>query len=408
VLDLSRVLAGPFATMVLADLGADVLKVERPGTGDDTRTWGPPFHSSGDAAYFLSVNRNRRSVALDLTSPSSLAVVSTLVAHADVVIENFLPQHLQRLGLDEVRQRCPQTVWVSIRGAGSDGPDGLRPGYDVMVQARSGLMGVTGFPKTGPTKVGVAIADVVTGLYAAVAALSGVVARSGAVTPPEAVTPSEARSGGAQADAGPGSRASHIEVPLLESAISALVNQAANHLIGGLDPRPLGNDHPNIAPYGPVACADRPLVVGAGNDRQFVALCTTIGVPELAADARFAANADRVAHREELRVALEQTFVTRRAVDWQVELEGAGVPCAPVNSVAEALADPHVAEVGLVEEVDHPDGPIRLVGSPLLVDGARPAVRRPPPLLGQHTEEVLRSLGLEPGTIAALRAKGDR
>jgi crotonobetainyl-CoA:carnitine CoA-transferase CaiB-like acyl-CoA transferase len=383
VLDLSRVLAGPFATMVLADLGADVVKVERPGTGDDTRRWGPPFHpdADGDAAYFLSVNRNRRSLALDLTTPDGAAVCTTLAGHADVVVENFLPRHLERLGLDRVRAARRHAVWVSVRGAGSGGPAGQLPGYDVMVQARSGLMGVTGFPETGPTKVGVAIADVITGLYAAVSALAGIIGR--------------------QTGGGP-----VIEVPLLESAISALVNQAANHLIGGTAPGPLGNAHPNLAPYGPVACADRQLVIGAGNDRQFAALCAAIGHPEVAADPRFATNADRVTARAALDEVLARIFATRDAGAWRTELEAAGVPCAPVNAMGEVFTDPHVEAVGLVEEIEHDGGTLPLVGSPLLVDGARPPIRRPPPRLGEHTDAVLHALGLDGDAVAALRSRG--
>jgi crotonobetainyl-CoA:carnitine CoA-transferase CaiB-like acyl-CoA transferase len=386
VLDLSRVLAGPFATMVLADLGADVIKVERPGGGDDTRRWGPPFHPtgrpSGDAAYFLSVNRNRRSIALDLADPDGAAVCRALAREADVVVENFLPAHLERLGLADLREELPDAVWVSVRGAGTGGPAAALPGYDVMVQARSGLMGITGHPATGPAKVGVAIADVVTGLYAAIAALAGLVGRAGS---------------------GTGLR---VEVPLLESAISALVNQAANHLIGGLIPGPLGNEHPNLAPYGPVPCADRPLVIGAGNDRQFASLSAAIGRPELAEDPRFATNADRVANREALARALADVLRTRSADAWRGDLEAAGVPCAPVNAIDEVFTDPHVAAVGLVQDVEHPDGPLRLVGSPLLVDGVRPAIRRAPPRVGEHTDEVLRGLGLDDEAITALRARG--
>lgn len=382
VLDLSRVLAGPFATMVLGDLGADVLKVERPGGGDDTRRWGPPFHGA-DAAYFTAVNRNRRSLTLDLGDRAGRAVVQRLARAADVVVENFLPRHLASLGLDRLRDTHPGPVWVSVRGAGSDGPDADLPGYDVMVQARGGLMGITGHPGTGPTKVGVAIADVVTGLYAAVAALAGLVARG--------------RDG-----AGAGA----IEVPLLESAVSALVNQAANVLVAEIVPAPMGNDHPNIAPYGPVPCADRALVVGAGNDAQFARLAEVAGLPGLAQDPRFAANSDRVANRAALAAVLAEAFGADTAEGWQVRLRAAGVPCAPINDLAAVLADPQIRAAGLVQEVDSPAGPLRLVGSPLLLDGVRPHVRRAPPTLGQHTDQVLTALGLDSTTIGALRARG--
>ncbi len=375
VLDLSRVLAGPFATMVLGDLGADVVKVERPDTGDDTRRWGPPF--AGDAAaYFLSVNRNRRSLTLDLNDPDGAAIVACLARNADVVVENFLPRHLASLGLERLRDER-QAVWVSVRGAGGDGPDGELPGYDVMVQARSGLMGITGHPGTGPVKVGVAMADVVSGLYAAVAALAGLVGRSPGYAPV-------------------------IEVPLLESAISALVNQAANYLIGGVVPGPLGNDHPNLAPYGAIACKDRPLVVAVGNDAQYARLCAAIGRDDLAGDPRFATNADRLAHRAELSEALAATLATAPAAEWQDRLEAVGVPCARVNTMDAVFDDPHVQAVGLVQEIDG----VPMVGTPLRVDGVRGRIRRAPPALGEHTARILVGLGIAETTVAKLRERG--
>lgn len=381
VLDLSRVLAGPFATMVLGDLGADVLKVERPGRGDDTRHWGPPFHGD-DAAYFLSVNRNRRSLTLDLGDELGRAIVRRLVAKADVVVENFLPRHLVSLRLQSLRDDPDGPVWIAIRGANSTGPDGERPGYDAMVQARSGLMSITGEVGGQPLKVGVAIADVVTGLYAAVSALAGLVARSR------------------------GGRLGTVEVPLLEAAVSALVNQAANHLIGGEVPRPAGNEHPNISPYGPLRAADGLLMVGAGNDVQFRRLCTVLGRTELSDDPRFASNADRVAHREQLHSLLEATFVERSRATWIPLLEQAGVPFAPIQSLDEVFSDPHVKSVALVEEMDHPAGPLPQVRSPLLLDGERAPLHRSPPTVGQHTDEVLLGLGLDPATVRRLRDRG--
>ena len=366
VLDLSRVLAGPFCCTVLADLGADVLKVERPGVGDDTRHWGPPFHGD-DAAYFFSVNRDRRSLALDLTTPAGRAVVARLVASADVVVENFLPRHLEALGLAELREEAA-AVWVSVRGAGGDGPDGDKPGYDVMAQARGGLMSVTG--TTGPTKVGVAVADVVSGLYAAVGAVAGLVARD------------------RRAD-GPPLR---VEVGLLEASIAMLVNQASNALVAGVVPRPSGNDHPNIAPYGPVPCADTELVLGAGNDAQFAALARAVG---LVPQAQWATNAGRVADRVALQHALSAALRERTAREWVPVLAAAGVPCAPVQDLQAVQDDPQVVATGLVQEVDHPAGAVRVVGSPYRLDEQRPRVRRAPPLLGQHTAEVLTALGLD-------------
>lgn len=372
VLDLSRVLAGPYCCLVLADLGADVLKVERPGVGDDTRHWGPPFHGE-DAAYFLSVNRDRRSVALDLTTTAGQAVVTRLVEAADVVVENFLPRHLRSLGLDDLRTRA-DAVWVSVRGAGGDGPDGEKPGYDVMAQARSGLMSVTG--TTTPTKVGVAVADVVSGLYAAVGAVAGLVARDR----PQSATQAEDR------------RPLRVEVGLLEAAVAMLVNQAANALVGGVVPRPAGNDHPNIAPYGPLPCADADLVVGAGNDAQFVALCRAVG---LVPQPQWSTNAGRVADRTALSDALAGALGRRTAAEWVPVLTAAGVPSSPVQDLAAVQDDPQIVATGLLQQVAHPAGPVRVVGSPYRLDEQRPRVRRAPPTLGEHTVEVLRALGLD-------------
>jgi crotonobetainyl-CoA:carnitine CoA-transferase CaiB-like acyl-CoA transferase len=371
VLDLSRVLAGPYCCMVLADLGADVVKVERPGVGDDTRHWGPPFHGD-DAAYFFSVNRDRRSLTLDVTTSAGRAVVTRLASAADVVVENFLPHHLRALGLDRLRESA-DAVWVSVRGAGGDGPDGGKPGYDVMAQARSGLMSVTG--TTEPTKVGVAVADVVTGLYAAVGALAGLLARQG------------------KSD---GRTPLRIEVGLLEAAVSMLVNQAANALVGGVVPSYAGNDHPNIAPYGPVPCADRPLVVGAGNDAQFAQLCAAIG---LVPQPTWATNAGRVADRGRLGAGLAEVFVRRPAHEWAAALSAVGVPCAPVQDLGSLPDDPQLVANGQLQRVAHPAGDVRVVGSPYRLDGERPQVRRAPPLLGQHTADVLAALGLSSAQI---------
>jgi len=359
VLDLSRVLAGPYAAMVLADLGADVLKVERPGLGDDTRRWGPPFHGA-DAAYFFSVNRDRRSLTLDLSRPPGALVASRLAEAADVVIENFLPRHLVALGLADLRSRT-SAVWVSVRGAGGEGPDADKPGYDVMAQARSGLMSVTGTSE--PTKVGVAVTDVVTGLYAAVGALAGLLAR----------------------------RPLRVEVGLLEAAVSTLVNQASNALVGGVVPTFAGNDHPNIAPYGPVPCADAPLVLGAGNDAQFAGLCAAVG---LAPEPGWATNAGRVADRIALADALALVLAGRTARDWAQVLDAAGVPCAPVQHVGQLAQDAQLVADGLLQTVPHPAGEVTVVGSPYRLDGVRPRVRRAPPLLGEHTTQVLTALGL--------------
>ena len=379
VLDLSRVLAGPYATMVLADLGADVLKVERPGVGDDTRRWGPPFRG-GDAAYFLSVNRGRRSVALDLTRPDHQRVLGRLMGAADVVVENFLPRHLARFGLDPAAAAAerPELIWASIRGAGGDGPDAESPGYDAMVQARSGLMSITGSRGGEPTKVGVAVGDVVTGLHTAVAILAALRHRD--------------LSGQGQL----------IEVPLLESTIALLVNQAGNYLIGGKVPAPLGNHHPNIAPYGAYRCADTLLMIGVGNDAQFAKLCQVLDLPDLPGDARFAGNRDRVEHADALTAAIEARLAGDTADAWRKRLGSAGVPVAPVNSLDKVFADEHVRAVGLVAEVDHPTGALPQVRSPVRMSATPPTVGLPPPLLGQHTGAVLAALGYDPAEIAAL------
>jgi crotonobetainyl-CoA:carnitine CoA-transferase CaiB-like acyl-CoA transferase len=359
VLDLSRVLAGPYCCMVLADLGADVLKVERPGLGDDTRRWGPPFHGD-DATYFFGVNRDRRSIALDLTTLAGRAVVARLVQEADVVVENFLPKHLRALGLEQLRDSS-SCVWVSVRGAGGEGPDAEKPGYDVMAQARSGLMSVTGTHE--PTKMGVAIADVVTGLYAAIGAVAGLASR------------------------GP----LKVEVGLLEAAIATLVNQGSSAFIGGVVPTPIGNSHPNLAPYGPFQCADTALVIGAGNDAQFRALCSVL---DLDPSPMWASNSGRVTDRPAMVAALEAVLTTRAAAEWAPLLTSAGVPCGVLQDLGSLPSDPQVLATGQLQSLPHPAGDVTVVGSPFRFDGVRPRVHDAPPTLGQHTREVLAALAL--------------
>jgi crotonobetainyl-CoA:carnitine CoA-transferase CaiB-like acyl-CoA transferase len=373
VLDLSRILAGPFAATVLSDLGADVIKVERPGTGDDTRRWGPPFRG-GEATYFLSVNRNRRSITLDLQAEEGREILSRLVGAADVVLENFLPHQLVALGLDAMRCANPHVAWVSIRAASSDGPLGALPGFDAMAQARSGLMSITG--TDAPTKVGVAIADVVTGLYAAVAALALLLRK------------------------GRGDAPSVAEVPLLECALAALVNQAANYLLADVTPGRMGNEHPNLAPYGSFECSDGWLFVGAGTDRQFRSLADVLGL----GDARFATNALRIEHRVELNDLIARALAGEPRAVWGARFDDAGVPWAPVNDVAEAFADEHVRAVGLVGTVAMGDDTIAQVRSPIAIDGARPEPRSAPPSLGQDTAAILRHLGYDTDRIEKLRA----
>lgn len=371
VLDLSRVLAGPYATMVLADLGADVVKVEHPERGDDTRHWGPPF-AEGEAgaresAYFLSVNRNKRSVAADLKSEAARERVARLAAGADVVVENLRRGALEALGLgyEAVRETNPGVIYCSITGFGP-GPDADRPGYDFLVQARGGVMGITGPEGGEPTKVGVAVADIVCGLYASTAILAALYRRS---------------------QTGEGSR---IEVPLFESTLSWLANRAQGYLISGTDRGRLGNAHPTIVPYQTFGASDRKLALAVGNDAQFGRLCAALGRPELAADPRYATNPTRVANRGDLIAALQTEFSGRTADEWVALLREAGVPCGPVNELTDVFSDEHVLASGMLQQVDHPAvSPLWILASPLLIDGERPQIRRPPPTVGQHTDEVL-------------------
>jgi crotonobetainyl-CoA:carnitine CoA-transferase CaiB-like acyl-CoA transferase len=367
VLDLSRVLAGPYATMVLADLGADVIKVEHPERGDDTRQWGPPF-AGGEAVYFLSVNRNKRSIGVDLKSEEGLEKVKGLAAGAGVVIENMRRGALEKLGLgyEVLKELNPDLVYCSITGFGP-GEDEERPGYDFLIQARAGIMGITGFPEPEgePTKVGVAIADIVCGLHAAIAILAALHKR-------------EATGEGAR-----------LEVPLFESTLSWLANRGQEYLVSGEDKGRMGNGHPTIVPYQTFDASDKQIAVAVGNDAQFKRLCEAIGYEDLADDELFATNPDRVANREELVGNLQQRFSERAAEEWVEEIRAAGVPCGPVNTLAEALADGHLSSTDMLQTVEHPlAGTLRMLASPVLVDGERPPVRRPPPTLGQHTGEI--------------------
>ena len=367
VLDLSRVLAGPYATMVLADLGADVVKVEHPERGDDTRQWGPPF-AGGESAYFLSVNRNKRSIGVDLKDAEGLERVKELAADADVVIENMRRGALEKFGLgyETLKKLNPGLVYCSITGFGP-GKDDERPGYDFLIQARAGIMEITGFPEPDgePTKVGVAIADIVCGLYAATAILATLRRRE---------------------TTGDGAR---IEVPLFESTLSWLANRGQEYLVSGEDKGRMGNGHPTIVPYQTFDASDKQIAVAVGNDAQFKRLCEAIGRKDLAEDERYATNPDRVANREQLVEALQGEFFDRTADEWVGRIRGAGVPCGPVNTLAEALADEHLSSTDMLREVEHPAaGMLEMLGSPVLVDGERPPIRRPPPTLGQHTGEV--------------------
>ena len=367
VLDLSRVLAGPYATMVLGDLGADVIKVEHPERGDDTRHWGPPFAGEGEvreSAYFLAVNRNKRSVGIDLKDAEGLEWVKKLAAGADVVIENWKRGALEKLGLgyEALRGANPALIYCSITGFGP-GPDEERPGYDFLVQARGGVMGITGQPGGEPTKVGVAISDIVCGLFASNAILAALHRR---------------------AASGEGAR---IEVPLFESTLGWLANRGQEYLISGEDKGLIGNAHPSIVPYQTFDASDKPLVVAVGNNTQFARLCEVLGRPELAEDERYATNPDRVANREALISELQREFSKRSADEWAGEIRAAGVPSGPVNTLADVFADEHVKGSGILQNIDHPSaGHLDMLASPILVDGGRLPIRRPPPTLGQHTD----------------------
>jgi len=370
VLDLSRVLAGPYATMVLGDLGADVIKVEHPERGDDTRHWGPPFAGEGEAresAYFLAVNRNKRSIGVDLKAPEGLERVKKLAAGADVVIENWRRGALEKLGLgyEALRAKNPGLVYCSITGFGP-GPDEERPGYDFLVQARGGVMGITGQPGGEPTKVGVAISDIVCGLFASNAILAALHRRDAT---------------------GEGSR---IEVPLFESTLGWLANRGQEYLVSGEDKGLIGNAHPSIVPYQTFDASDKPLVVAVGNNSQFAGLCKALGRPELAEDERFATNPDRVANRETLVSELQEEIGKRPADEWAEEIRAAGVPSGPVNTLADVFADDHVRGSGILQDIVHASaGPLKMLASPILIDTERLPIRRPPPTLGQHTDETL-------------------
>ncbi|MFC4561489.1 CaiB/BaiF CoA transferase family protein [Nocardiopsis mangrovi] len=388
VTDLSRVLAGPYATMLLADMGAEVVKVEHPGHGDDTRAWGPPS-AGGEAAYYLAVNRGKRSLAVDVKDPDGLAAVRELCAGSDVVVQNFRPGVIERLGLDHaaVSRRNPAVVYCSITGFGPGHTPEGRPGFDLIVQAESGLMAVTGDADGPPAKVGVAITDVLTGLNAAVAVLGALV---------------RARATG---------RGEHVTVSLINSALSSLVNVAQNALVTGEEPGRFGNAHASIVPYQAFPTADSEIVIAAGNDALYRRLCEVLDRPDLAADARFATNPERVAHRAELVGEISATLRTRPAAAWTGLLLEAGVPVGRVRGVLDAVRTAEAAGDDVLLATDHPlAGRLETVRAGFRTDsapaGAAGAPAAPPPLLGQHTSRVLAELGLPADRIDAMLARG--
>ncbi len=394
VLDLSRIMAGPWASQILADLGADVIKIERPGRGDDTRSWGPPFlkdadgNPTSDAGYFLCVNRGKRSVTLDISQPEGQAVIRRLAQDSDVVLENFKTGTLQRYGLtyENLSVENPGLVYVSVTGFGQDGPRKNQAAYDFMIQAMGGLMSVTGEaddkPGGGPQKVGVPIVDLMTGMYAAVAVLAALAKRN---------------------ETGKGD---FIDLAMLDVQLAFLANQAMNYLLSGKAPKRHGNSHPNIQPQNVYPCRDGFIAVAVGNDGQFVKFAETLGRPDLASDARFARNADRVTNLAAMNEIIIDTLDKDDMVAWVAKFESAGVPCGPINTIPDLLAEPQVKHRGMVRNLAHPvAGEVPQVVSPMRFRNSPLNFNAPPPTLSQHTDEVLRELGMDDAEIDGLREK---
>jgi crotonobetainyl-CoA:carnitine CoA-transferase CaiB-like acyl-CoA transferase len=396
VLDLSRVLAGPWAGQILADLGAEVIKIERPGNGDDTRAWGPPFlkdprgENTSEAAYYLSANRNKQSVTIDFTQPEGQKLVRELAAKSDIVIENFKVGGLKAYGLDyeSLQLENPRLIYCSITGFGQTGPYAKRAGYDFMIQGLGGLMSLTGLAEgedgAGPVKVGVALTDILTGLYSTSAILAALAHRD---------------------LGGPGQ---HIDMALLDVQVACLANQAMNYLTTGVSPRRLGNAHPNIVPYQDFPTADGDFILTVGNDSQFRKFAEVAGHPQWTDDPRFSTNKQRVAHRAELIPLIRQATVFKTTAEWVAALEVAGVPCGPINDVAQVFADPQVQFRGLKVELPHAlGGSVPQVASPIRLSATPVEYRRAPPLLGEHTLEVLTGvLGLSDTDVITLREAG--
>ncbi|MDB5748819.1 MAG: CoA transferase [Massilia sp.] len=396
VLDLSRVLAGPWCSQNLADLGADVIKIERPGSGDDTRAWGPPYardadgNNTSEAAYYLSANRGKRSVTVDIASPEGQALIRELARDSDVVIENFKVGHLKRYGLDydTLKAIKPDLVYCSITGFGQDGPYAHRAGYDFLIQGMGGLMSVTGerdeLPGGGPQKAGVALTDLMTGMYATIAVLAALTHRD--------------RTGVGQ----------YIDMALLDTQVAMLANVGSNYLNSGKAPRRWGNAHANIVPYQTFACSDGHIIVAAGNDGQYQKFVEAGGRRDLALDPRFATNPLRVQNRDLLVPLLADMVATRRRDEWIAILEAVGVPCGPINDVGEVFANEQVQARAMAVELPHPSaGKVTLVRSPMKMSATPATSVMAPPLLGQHTDEVLRDvLGKSGDEVAALRERG--
>jgi crotonobetainyl-CoA:carnitine CoA-transferase CaiB-like acyl-CoA transferase len=395
VLDLSRVMAGPWAGQLLADLGAEVIKVERPGLGDDTRAWGPPFlptvdgTQSRESGYYLSVNRGKRSLTLAIDKPEGQEIVRSLAARSDILLENFKVGTLARYGLgyDDLKTINPRLIYCSVSGFGQTGPKAQKLAYDFLIQAMGGLMSITGEtddrPGGGPQKVGIPILDLMTGMYTTVAVLAALAGR-------------EASGLG-----------DYIDVAMFDVQAAVLANQAMNYLMSGRTPRRQGNRHPNIMPQDVFRCRDGDVVVAVGNDGQFAKMCQAVGRPKIGIDPRFAKNPDRVTHKDELIPLLASIFADWARADLVAAMERAGVPCGPINSIPEVFEDPQIKHRGMQIDLPHPSvGKVPLVGSPLKFASAEPNYERAPPMLGQHSDEVLRELGLADDEIAKLRRNG--
>ena len=382
VLDLTRVVAGPYCSMFLGDLGAEVVKVEQPGAGDDTRGWGPPF-AGGESAYYLCINRNKQSLTLDLKSKRAVELLRDLVKAADVIIENFRPGTMERLGLGEkeLRELNPRLIYASLTGFGADGPMSDWPGYDLIVQAWGGLMSITGTPEGEPVKVGVAIIDLVAGLMLGKAVAAALFARE---------------------KIGVGQR---IDTSLLEAEVASLINVGSNYLVGGKVPTRWGNAHPNIVPYQNFQTADGYLVIGVASEVIWKRFCEAVGQRDLINDPRFADNSKRVENRSELIAILSKTFLQRRNDAWFKSLTDAEVPCAPVQTIDQVFQAPQVLQRGMLIEVDHPTaGKVRMAGIPVKFSVTPASVRMPPPLLGEHNDAILRTwLGMSAASIDELK-----
>lgn len=384
VLDLSRVLAGPFCTQLLGDMGAEIIKVERPGSGDDTRQWGPPwFH--GESAYFLSCNRNKKSLTLNLKSDQGRELIKKLAAQSDILVENFKTGEMAKLGLDyaSLQPLNPGLIYCAITGYGQYGPYAERPGYDFIIQAQGGIMSITGEAEGEPRKVGVAIADVMAGMYAANAILGGLAHRH--------------KTGAGQ----------FIDIALLDSQVSWLINVAMNYLVTGQAPRRYGNAHPNLAPYQAFATADGQIAIGVGNDEQFRRLCLHLDLAEMAQDPQFANNAQRLQHREAMTSRLQNRLREKSTEEWLTVLLAAQIPASAINSIPQILQDPQVLARDMVRTIQHPAGDLRVLGPVAKFSETPSNVYAAPPLLGQHTEEILKNLlQLEAEEIQALQEAG--